>query len=125
VLAKKMLQKMNKRLKGQSTAEYAILIGLVIAAAVAMQIYVKRTLQARVHDAGRYLVNKTVTLDGARNAEYQYEPYYIDSGFTVNRDSDARATLGIGGTYNATALDQTNRTGSQSYLFNLGQDSNR
>ena len=120
-----MLQKINKRLKGQSTAEYAILIGLVIAAAVAMQIYVKRTLQARVHDAGRYLVNKTVTLDGARNAEYQYEPYYIDSGFTVNRDSDARATLGIGGTYNATALDQTNRTGSQSYLFNLGQDSNR
>ena len=37
--------------KGQSTAEYAIVIGLVIAAAVAMQVYVKRGLQGKMKDA--------------------------------------------------------------------------
>lgn len=39
-----------KHKKAQSTAEYAILIGLVIAAVVGMQTYVKRGLQARVRD---------------------------------------------------------------------------
>jgi len=39
------------RRKAQSTAEYAIVIGLVIAAAVAMQVYVKRGLQAKVRGA--------------------------------------------------------------------------
>jgi len=37
--------------KGQNTAEYAIVIALVIAAALAMQTYVKRGVQGRVHDA--------------------------------------------------------------------------
>jgi len=37
--------------KGQNTAEYAIIIALVIAAAIAMQTYVKRGVQGRVHDA--------------------------------------------------------------------------
>ena len=37
--------------KGQSTAEYAILIGIVVAVVVAMQTYVKRGIQGRVHDA--------------------------------------------------------------------------
>ncbi len=38
--------------KGQNTAEYAILIGLVIAAAIGIQTYVKRGMQARSKDAG-------------------------------------------------------------------------
>lgn len=37
--------------KGQSTAEYAILIGLVVAVAIAMQTYIKRGMQGRFHDA--------------------------------------------------------------------------
>jgi hypothetical protein len=37
--------------KAQSTAEYAILIGLVVAAVIGMQTYVKRGLQERTHDA--------------------------------------------------------------------------
>lgn len=36
--------------KGQNTAEYAILIALVIAAAVGMQTYVKRGWQGRMKD---------------------------------------------------------------------------
>ncbi len=34
--------------KGQNTAEYAILIALVVAAVVAMQTYVKRSMQAGI-----------------------------------------------------------------------------
>lgn len=42
-----MLRKLKKS-KAQSTAEYAVLLGLVIAAVVAMQTNVKRGWQARV-----------------------------------------------------------------------------
>ncbi len=37
--------------KAQSIVEYAILIGLIAAAVVAMQIYVKRGLQAKIAGA--------------------------------------------------------------------------
>lgn len=43
--------KLLKNKKGQSTAEYAILIGIVIAAVIGMQTWVSRTLKARIHDA--------------------------------------------------------------------------
>jgi len=39
------------RKKGQSTAEYAILIGLVIGVLVVMQTYVKRGIHGRLKDA--------------------------------------------------------------------------
>jgi len=45
---------MLRRIRGQSTAEYAIVIGLVIAAAVGMQVYVKRSLQGKIKDAVDY-----------------------------------------------------------------------
>lgn len=47
--------------KAQSTAEYAILIGIIIAAAIAMQTYVKRGLQARVYDASNKFTNDLST----------------------------------------------------------------
>jgi len=68
-------------MKAQSTAEYAIFFGIIIAVAVAMQKYVKRGAQAKMADvtdamtdsgAGQELVDG-VTL-GARS---QYEPYYL------------------------------------------------
>jgi hypothetical protein len=45
-----MLRRLRNR-KAQNTAEYAILIALVIAAAIGMQTYVKRGVQARVKDS--------------------------------------------------------------------------
>ncbi|MFA5096994.1 MAG: hypothetical protein WC478_06605, partial [Candidatus Omnitrophota bacterium] len=61
--------------KGQSTAEYAIVIGLVIAAIVAMQVYVKRGLQGKVKDA----VDYKDTGDTITGTTAQYEPYYAES----------------------------------------------
>jgi hypothetical protein len=51
--------------QAQSTAEYAIVIALVIGAVVAMQVYVKRGLQGRMKGAvDNYLVGKTSTDPG-------------------------------------------------------------
>ncbi len=60
--------------KGQNTAEYAILLALVVAAAVAMQTYVKRSLQGGI----KYAVDKVKKNDTAQG---QYEPYYMASSY--------------------------------------------
>src|SRR4030042_149314 len=70
--------------KGQNIAEDSILIALVIAAAVAMQVYIKRGIQARVADAVDYAPN-TKDVGGAPLAftGEQYEPYYVSSDGNV------------------------------------------
>ncbi len=89
--------------KGQNIAEYSILIALVIAAAVAMQTYVKRGIQGRVADA----VDNAPAADlgGAGTINFttkQYEPYYTESSGNVA--SDRAYTEDIG------ARGQTGRT---------------
>ena len=79
-----MLRKLRKRTRGQSTAEYAILIALVIAAMIAMQTYVKRGLQARTKDAIDYLAEQTGDLGNT----VQFEPQYLSSSFQVTRNQD-------------------------------------
>jgi len=49
-----MLKKLRK---AQSTAEYAILLSLVVAAAMGIQAEVKRAIQARIHEAAMALSN--------------------------------------------------------------------
>jgi len=58
-MAKIMWQK-----KAQSTAEYAILLALIIGAAMAMQVYVKRGLQGRVYDASNKFYTDVTKTDG-------------------------------------------------------------
>ncbi|MDD4955447.1 MAG: hypothetical protein PHP17_05370 [Candidatus Omnitrophica bacterium] len=48
---------LSKLRKAQSTAEYAILLSLVVAAAMGIQTEVKRAIQARIHDAAMALSN--------------------------------------------------------------------
>jgi hypothetical protein len=80
--------------KAQNTAEYAILIALVIGVFSAMQIYVRRGLQARIkggtdimpglvigqaNNAGDFVDPNM--LGNPADADYtQYEPYYISKG---------------------------------------------
>lgn len=61
---------LNKFKKAQATAEYAILFAVVIGAAMGVQAYVKRALQARIHDAADQFIDAT-SPDGVRN--YQWE----------------------------------------------------
>ncbi|MBL7081312.1 MAG: hypothetical protein ISS44_01925 [Candidatus Omnitrophica bacterium] len=72
-----MLRRLNCR--GQNTAEYAILIGIIVAAAIAMQTYVKRGLQGRTKDATDYMATQTTEL----GTTTQYEPYYLESDFAA------------------------------------------
>ena len=97
--------------KGQSTAEYAILIGLVIAAAIVMQTYVKRSMQGGV----KFAVDK---LKDGDTGTGQYEPYYLESDYTTTQkkytdteemkaNGEVERVIGVGD------VKQTTRTGTQ------------
>jgi len=77
-----MFRKLIKNKKAQNTAEYAILISLVVAGIIAMQTYAQRALQARVHDASVYMANAT----GELGSTLQYEPYYLQSNYDISRE---------------------------------------
>lgn len=67
--------RLMKNKKAQNTAEYAILIALVIGAVVAMQTYAQRALQGRMRDASLQFVDETSNL----GTTAQYEPYYLNT----------------------------------------------
>lgn len=103
--------------RGQNTAEYAILIGVIVAAAIAMQIYIRRGMQARLKDAvdftrtadddsGGFLFNDTRT---------QYEPYYSEgSNLTTQQWGQSSEALQTGGGVVRDTLSQAaQRTGNQ------------
>ena len=93
--------------KGQSTAEYAILIGIVIAAAVGIQTYVKRGLQARfkttvdtfVHESAggdnAFILDSTTALD---NLQFEHEDYKAKSTQVVS-NADRMDSLYKAGDY--------------------------
>jgi gas vesicle protein len=111
-----MFRLLNKR-KGQNTAEYAILIGVIVAAAIAMQIYVRRGMQARVRDA----VDFTQTADDNSgqtifNGTQQYEPYYIDSSMQTTSGSQSSEAMTMGGGVRRDVTNEyTQRTGEIVY----------
>ena len=75
---------------GQSTAEYAVVIGLVIAAAVAMQVYVKRGIQAKIKGVVDYQPDKMFTTG-------QYEPDYASSDMNSSRNVTENIATNKGG----------------------------
>lgn len=97
--------------KAQTTAEYAILIGLVVAALVAMQTYVKRGLQGRVKDATDTFATQTTNLGSTT----QYEPYYLQQASNVASTSTAAETTTLGGGVNRTTDTTSTRMGNQEY----------
>jgi len=67
--------------KAQSTAEYAIVIGLVIGAALAMQVYIKRSIAGGIKFTTDKLKGQSATATG------QYEPYYLMSARETERSN--------------------------------------
>jgi Flp pilus assembly pilin Flp len=112
-----MLRNFLKNRKAQNTAEYALLIALVVAGVIAMQTYAQRALQARVHDASVYLESGTNTIGNST----QYEPYYLQSNYSVNSDSVDNKRLGQG----LVGMDSENnraRTGEQISTYNTSDE---
>lgn len=129
--------KLLRNKKAQNTAEYALMIAIVVGAFSIMQLYIKRGLQARIK-AGTDNIPAAV-LTGAANDDtlklttnlfndtrngnytYQYEPYYYREGSsnmtTLSDDGTETGTIesttaGASGVRNLTGADST-RTGSQ------------
>ena len=107
-----MFRKFLRDNKGQNTAEYALLIALVVAGVIAMQTYLQRGLQARARGANNYLADNTKELGTAK----QYEPYYQQSNYDVTRDSAENKRLGDG-LVAQDAATKRERTGKQETTY--------
>jgi hypothetical protein len=101
-----MLLKLNQR--AQTTAEYAILIAIVIGAVVAMQVYMRRGMQGRIRNVVDHVGagGKVGDTDFAFKAE-QYEPYYISSDASSARQSTEQEVLGGKGEVGRGTSEQT------------------
>lgn len=96
--------------KGQSTAEYVIVLGLMVGVIIAMQTFVKRGLQGRMREVTD-TVDNAAFIPGGSEAEAagggravptftagnQYEPYYLRSRFETDRDGEDQEQMGAGG----------------------------
>lgn len=89
-----MFRNFLKNKKAQNTAEYALLIALVVAGIIAMQQYAQRALQARVRDASVYMAQQSS--NGILANTVQYEPYYLQTNYAVGRNSAESTILGAG-----------------------------
>ncbi|MBF0479875.1 MAG: hypothetical protein HQL26_10370 [Candidatus Omnitrophica bacterium] len=87
-----MLKRICQNKRAQNTAEYAILISLVVAGVMAMQQFAQRALQARERDASVFLAKST---NGIGNT-VQYEPYYKKSD--SNKNTSETKSTNINGT---------------------------
>ena len=108
-----MLRNFLKNRKAQNTAEYALLIALVVAGVIAMQTYAQRALQARVHDASIFLSQSTNTIGNST----QYEPYYMTSNYDVGTNSIDQKGLGQGLITAGSSSNRT-RTGGETSSYN-------
>jgi len=95
---------MFKHLKAKkaqaSTAEYALTFFLVVGVMIAMTIYVRRALQARIRDARIYAVNSVETQVGDRyngSLYLGYDPYYQNTESTTLRRATLTKQLSKGG----------------------------
>jgi len=78
-----MFKKLIRNKKAQQTAEYALMISLVVAAVIAMQTYAQRSIQAKVKGVADYMTSDAPGGLGA--ADQQYEPYYLQSDYNIAR----------------------------------------
>ena len=106
------MMRLLRNKKAQQTAEYAILIAFVIAAAMAIQTYVKRALQGKVRDTVMKFTDDTAEL----GTTGQYEPYYLESNFNTQASSTkVESELDQGAWQRDVTDDTTNRDGTQTY----------
>lgn len=96
--------------RAQTTAEYAILIAIVVGAVVAMQVYVRRGIQGRIKNVVDHNPAATAATSGEGALTFtgeQYEPYYQASEAQTKRASEQSDILGKGGAVGRVSADQT------------------
>lgn len=105
--------RLHKNKKAQNTAEYAILIALVIGAVVAMQTYAQRALQGRIRDAAGELTIATSAIGNS----LQYEPYYLNQRVRTDKaaldlDTYQKQTRGLVSLKRTESIDRTDYVNS-------------
>ena len=87
--------------RGQSTLEYVILLGFVVAALIAMGIYMKRGFQGKLRES-------------TDQVGEQYDPLKTASNFTTTTSMNQTEKVSAGGVSNTTVTSNTqNRSGSE------------
>lgn len=91
----------RRSLRGQSTLEYVILIGFVVAALIAMGVYMKRGVQGKLRES-------------TDQVGEQYDPLHTTTNYTTTSNMSQTETVASGGvsTTNISANTQT-KTGSE------------
>lgn len=114
-----MLRRLNKR--AQSTAEYAIIIALVVGAVVAMQVYVRRGIQGRIKDVVDHVADSTDTQANDLFSNQQYEPYYATGTGTTNQNVTDTESLKEGGAVSRKTSGTTEATREQTNVLEQQQ----
>lgn len=109
--------------KAQNMVEYAVLVALVIGAAVAMQTYVKRSLQGKIKDATDAGVTETLNNGTLTWETRQYEPYYAQESMNTTQESNRIKTFGEMGRTNYNGAD-TSAIQAGSTKTTLGVEAN-
>jgi hypothetical protein len=93
--------KLFKSKKAQNTAEYAIMIAIVIGVFSAMQLYVRRGLQARIKAGTDNIPAAVAGGSTVLGTDTQYEPYYTREGTQdmsqVTSEGNERGTVAASG----------------------------
>ena len=92
-----MTKKLNK---AQTTLEYAILIGVIVAGLIAMQVYIKRGYQGKLRES-------------ADSMGQQFSPGNTTTNYAITNTTNSTETL-AGGVTSTNINNQTsNKTGSE------------
>jgi uncharacterized protein (UPF0333 family) len=86
--------------RGQSTLEYAVLIVVIIAALIAMQVYLKRGMQGRMRESSDQIGE-------------QFSPGSTTSNFWYNTYSKSRETSSGGATITVIENQWQSRSGNE------------
>ena len=97
-----------RRQRAQSIMEYAMVIGLVIAALASVNIYLKRGLQANHRNI--------VDVVGLFSDITQYEPYYQQSNITTENNIQEQKGQGDGGYAIRLFNQETKKSGNTDLL---------
>ena len=89
------------RKRGQSTLEYVILVGFVVAALIAMGVYMKRSMQGKLRESSDQIGE-------------QYSAYNTSTNYTTTSNLNQKETQQRGGASTLTYItNEQSKTGSE------------
>jgi hypothetical protein len=94
-----MIRKFGKN-KAQTTLEYAILIGVIVAGLIAMQTYIKRGYQGKLRES-------------ADSMGQQFSPGYTTTHYETNSVTNSTENLMNGATTTDILNQSSNKTGNE------------